>query len=236
MDKYPILRMVSTLVRIVGWVFLIISAILFFVGLANLGGNSILGTVGGILAIVNSLSLALFSLILIVIGEAVQVFIDIEKNTSMTAVLIWGFSHENSGNIGNPETLNTVSPNVFPKPFQSLSGTTLTLGKHRKIRQLALASDRIRGSGGTEGRGDAAAGELFAGGIRRQEEADAAGQVFGRDGAGGAVGAAGRSSSAVLPEGRTRTAADRAGADAAAVFFAAVVRAGRRGAGGRALR
>lgn len=128
MDKYPILRMVSTLVRIVGWVFLIISAILFFVGLANLGGNSILGTVGGILAIVNSLSLALFSLILIVIGEAVQVFIDIEKNTSMTAVLIRGFSHENSGNIGNPEALNTVSPNVFPKPFQSLSGTTLTLG------------------------------------------------------------------------------------------------------------
>ena len=64
-------------------------------------------------------------------------------------------------------------------------------GKHRKIRLLGLTSGRILRSGGTEGRSDAAAGELFAGGIRWQEKADAARQIFGRDGASGAVGAAG---------------------------------------------
>jgi hypothetical protein len=36
-----------------------------------------------------------------------------------------------------------------------------TLGKHRKTRLLALVSGRILRSGGTEGRCDAAAGELF---------------------------------------------------------------------------
>jgi transposase InsO family protein len=65
------------------------------------------------------------------------------------------------------------------------------LRKHRKIRLLGLTSGRILRSGGTEGRSDAAAGELFAGGIRWQEKADAARQIFGRDGASGAVGAAG---------------------------------------------
>ena len=59
------------------------------------------------------------------------------------------------------------------------------------MQLLALASDRICRSGGTEGRIDAAAGELFSGGIRREEKADAAGQVFVGDGAGGAVVAAG---------------------------------------------
>src|ERR1044071_912793 len=106
------------------------------------------------------------------------------------------------------------------------------------LKNLAggLASGRIYPSGGTVGRGDAAARELFPGGIRREEKADSSGQVFGRDGAGGAVDAAGGSSAAILPEGRAGPAADRAGADAAALLFAAVVWAGRRGSGGRPVR
>ena len=40
------------------------------------------------------------------------------------------------------------------------------------------------------GGSDATAGQLFAGGIRREEKADAAGPFFSRDGRGGAVGAA----------------------------------------------
>src|ERR1041385_607745 len=61
------------------------------------------------------------------------------------------------------------------------------------LKNLAggLASGRIYPSGGTVGRGDAAARELFPGGIRREEKADSSGQVFGRDGAGGAVDAPG---------------------------------------------
>ena len=52
------------------------------------------------------------------------------------------------------------------------------------------------------------------------------GHVLGRDGAGGALGASGRSSAAVPSEGRARPAADWTGADAAALFCAAMVRAG----------
>ena len=50
------------------------------------------------------------------------------------------------------------------------------------------------------------------------------------------MGTAGRSSATFLPEGRARPAAGWAGADAADLLFAAVVRAGRRGRGGRAVR
>jgi Transposase domain (DUF772) len=64
-----------------------------------------------------------------------------------------------------------------------------------------LAWGRVCGSGGTKGRGDAAAGQFFAGGVCRQEKADAAEQVFGRDGRGGAVGAAGGAAAALVSEG-----------------------------------
>src|SRR5713226_3826187 len=94
----------------------------------------------------------------------------------------------------------------------------------------------MRWSGGIVRRNDAAPGELFAGGIRRQEEADAARQIFGGDGAGGAVGPSGGTSATALPDWQARPTADRAGADAAALLRAAVVRAGRRGGGGCAVR
>src|SRR3954454_6806799 len=88
--------------------------------------------------------------------------------------------------------------------------------------------DGIESAGvGAGGPGDAASGKLFAGGIRRQEEADAARQVFGGDGAGRAVGAVGGASATVLPEGRARPTADWSGADAADPLSAAMVWAGR---------
>src|SRR5216683_1542855 len=91
---------------------------------------------------------------------------------------------------------------------------------------------RSVGSGGS----DAAAGQFFAGGIRGEEKTDAPGPFFGRDGVGGAVGAVGGTAAAAVPEGGAGPAADRAGSDAADLFFAAVVWAGRRGAGGCAVR
>ena len=63
------------------------------------------------------------------------------------------------------------------------------------------------------GRIDAPAGQRFAGGIRQQEEIDAPGQVSGRDGSVGTMGAAGGTASAALSERRARSAADRAGVD-----------------------
>src|SRR5215213_65965 len=85
------------------------------------------------------------------------------------------------------------------------------------------------------GQGDAASGELFAGGICRQEEADAAGQVSGRNRAGRAMGATGGASATALPEGRARPVANRSGADAADPLPAAMVWAGRWCDGGGAM-
>src|SRR3954468_21350368 len=97
--------------------------------------------------------------------------------------------------------------------------------------------DGVESAGaGTEGPGDAASGKLFAGGIRRQEEADTAQQVSGRDGGRGAVGAAGGASATVLPEGRARPTADWSGADATDPLPAAMVWAGRWCDGGCAVR
>ncbi len=68
--------------------------------------------------------------------------------------------------------------------------------------------------------------------IRAEEETLPPGDISGEDVAGGAVVQAGRRDRAALPEERqARAAADRAGADAAHVLRAAVVRLGRRGGG-----
>src|SRR3954465_4315888 len=74
-----------------------------------------------------------------------------------------------------------------------------------------------------EGRIDAAAGQLCRGGIRRQEEADAARQISGGDGRGGAVVAAGGAPGPALSQGRTWPAAGLAGTHAAGLFCAAMV-------------
>src|ERR687894_524821 len=99
----------------------------------------------------------------------------------------------------------------------------MALGKHRRNSPAAGLYGVDSAYPWGRGRGDAASGELFAGGIRRQEEADAARQVFGRDGGRGAVGAAGGASETALSEGRARPATDWSGADAADPLSAAVV-------------
>src|ERR1039457_6150128 len=71
--------------------------------------------------------------------------------------------------------------------------------------------------------------------IRALQQEDAAGIVFGRDGAGGALEQARRADRALLPEGRQRAPASGGGADAAHLLFAAMVQpvgpGGGRGAG-----
>jgi hypothetical protein len=51
-----------------------------------------------------------------------------------------------------------MTADLDAKHFHDEDAAREFLGKHRKIRLLALASGRILRSGGTEGRGDAAAG------------------------------------------------------------------------------
>jgi hypothetical protein len=89
----------------------------------------------------------------------------------------------------------------FPNPDVEFFNTIAPKETLNKLGWVACVGVEIRRSGGTEGGEDAAAGELFAGGVRRQEKADAARQVFGRDGAGGAVVAAGGAAATALSEG-----------------------------------
>jgi hypothetical protein len=71
-------------------------------------------------------------------------------------------------------------------------------------------------------------------GIRAVYEKDAAGNLFRRDGADGAVGKVVRLDRAALSEARKRATAERTGKDAADLFSAAVVQSGGPG-GGRGL-
>src|ERR1022692_2099408 len=72
--------------------------------------------------------------------------------------------------------------------------------------------------------------------IRALQQKDAAGIVFGRDGAGGALGQAMRADRALLPDGGERTASGRCGADAAHLLFAAMVQPVGPGGGRGAVR
>lgn len=97
MDKYPALQTAARLARIIGWLGLFIAGLLFLYGLYQLvtglsatdtqtadQATSILGLVAGGLKVWAALSLAFVSLILVLVGESVQVFIDIEANTRLS--------------------------------------------------------------------------------------------------------------------------------------------------------
>src|SRR3954449_8799560 len=97
-----------------------------------------------------------------------------------------------------------------PRPTDQRFENGQSRAKETPKKSPGWSPDGVESAGaGTEGPGDAASGKLFAGGIRRQEEADTARQVSGRDGGCGAVGAAGGASATVLPEGRARPAPGR---------------------------
>src|ERR1039457_6449805 len=72
--------------------------------------------------------------------------------------------------------------------------------------------------------------------IRALQQEDAAGIVFGRDGAGGALEQARRTDRALLSEGRQRAPASGCGADAAHLLFAAMVQLVGPGGGRGAVR
>src|SRR5438128_1300559 len=63
-------------------------------------------------------------------------------------------------------------------------------------------------------------------GIRAVHEEDAAGDIFGRDGAGGAVGETVWADRAALSQAGQRATAERTGKDAADLFSATVVQSG----------
>ena len=86
-EKYPVLSGVSGLARIVGWVFLLIGGLIVLFGIVRLLTDQNQLYQGALsfqaLSIIGTgVSQVFFSLLLIIIGGAVKVFIDIEHNTS----------------------------------------------------------------------------------------------------------------------------------------------------------
>ncbi|MGH7084865.1 MAG: hypothetical protein ACREFN_07720, partial [Acetobacteraceae bacterium] len=140
MEKYPVLRGISGFVRFVGWGALIVSGVLCLVGFINVISGSTYQALLSIIIIGSGLSLGLFSLIVILIGEIFQVFIDIEHNTYETANLIRWLCSQDSINermdrargeaiaISEPPPLMDLKP--VPEGFQQ---------EHRKLR----VNDRV---------------------------------------------------------------------------------------------
>jgi len=93
--RYPILTGASMIARIVGWAGIAIAAIGFIWGAADVfnavdvNGNyqhiNPFVAIQGLLKIGGAISLAFLALLVILVSEAVSVFIDIEANTRRTA-------------------------------------------------------------------------------------------------------------------------------------------------------
>ena len=103
MHKYPALATISKLATVVGWVAFAVAIIILLIGIVEvLVGSGITqqGSFGnyynpdpfmvyrGIVLAGAGVSLFIVSIILILIGEVIKVFIDIEANTSETARLL----------------------------------------------------------------------------------------------------------------------------------------------------
>ena len=99
MNKYPVLSGISVLARIVGWVLLIISGIMCLIGLIQTIGSiasaannpyrsNPLDLYQGVSLLVGGGSMLVLSLILILVGEIIKVFTDMEHGISNTVKLL----------------------------------------------------------------------------------------------------------------------------------------------------
>ena len=86
-NRYPILRLLSTVYRVIAWIIVVIVPIAAAITFASLGrftdGGGIIGFLGGLVA--GAIAGALIAIPLFAISEAIKVFIDIEHNTRLTA-------------------------------------------------------------------------------------------------------------------------------------------------------
>jgi hypothetical protein len=99
MNKYPALSFVSAIVKFVGWLGVIIAVIMLFVGIGIImdSRNNSFGAYSGTMSIISSFCIAIGSLMIILVGEGIKVFLDIEKNTSETAKLLLAMSNGKMG-------------------------------------------------------------------------------------------------------------------------------------------
>src|SRR5690242_19070666 len=86
MSKYPVLGTLASIARALGWIAIILGGIVLLVSLSGLSSasSSPSGFMGGILGFVVAIVIAGFGLSLVIVGELIQVFLDIEENTRET--------------------------------------------------------------------------------------------------------------------------------------------------------
>ncbi|HVC61782.1 MAG TPA: hypothetical protein VND19_15635 [Acetobacteraceae bacterium] len=91
MGRYPVLQSLSGLARFLGWVGVILGGLTVVVGviqlLASVNSNELVAY-AGLVEIGSGLSFIIASLMLILLGEVIKVFVDIEGNTSETTRLL----------------------------------------------------------------------------------------------------------------------------------------------------
>ncbi|HWA81343.1 MAG TPA: hypothetical protein VG848_13680 [Acetobacteraceae bacterium] len=88
--RYLVLRAFSLILRIIGWVGVVVGVILFVVGLINMMGSA--SDVSAVIAARDMLGagvgLVIAGLVSVLYGEIIEVFFDIEANTRRTAEMI----------------------------------------------------------------------------------------------------------------------------------------------------
>jgi hypothetical protein len=90
-EKYPVLAGVAVLARVAGWIVLGIAGFIFLSGLFGLMGSyNPIDQGRSMLSVVSAIGIIPFAVMLILVGEAVKVFVDIEHNTAQIVVALGG--------------------------------------------------------------------------------------------------------------------------------------------------
>jgi hypothetical protein len=157
MRKYPVLRGLSALARLVGWVGLILAGILMLIGVAQFlssvnstsqyqSGMGYFGVYTSFAAFSLGLGLLIGSIYLIILGEIIEVFVDIEGNTSETVRLL----RLVTGSAPEQRMVTGASPSAASEPPRVVERKPLPAGFQEAKRRVE-AGDEVFHS--TEGVG-----------------------------------------------------------------------------------
>src|SRR5689334_4891117 len=94
MFRYGVVRLTSALLRIVGLIGVLVSIVLFIPSIANIaprsgaGLENVISASFGVLLVYSSASLFVSSMLMIAVGQMLQIFVDIALNTRPIAELV----------------------------------------------------------------------------------------------------------------------------------------------------
>jgi len=118
MSKYPVLRTLAFIARVSGWIAIALGGFVLLLGLfhGDVSQTNPFGSSSGsqavverIVACVVAIVIAGFGLWLVIIGELIQVFLDIEENTRETALGLRTFKVEAGNGAALPLQENASS-------------------------------------------------------------------------------------------------------------------------------